>query len=289
MTRARLRRFAIPMVLVLALVHMGCGGGGSASESRGDGAPSASNVHADAAPHGDGGSPLDAGSLDVTMPVDGDSFDGGEPESAAGDAGAEAASEAATEAASEAAAEAIADALVAVETTLAFGPVILHTKMTLPLDLENSGSGSLTVSSAVATGAGYSLDTSALPLVIAAGGKATLQVTFLPKTAGSAAGTLAITSDEGSASVVLSGQGIHAVDLSWTASTSTDVVGYNVYRGTTSGGPYAKINTSLVSGTTYVDATVMGCMTYYYVTTAVDSMGGESAYSAEVTATVPCP
>ena len=288
MTRARLRRIAIPMVLALALAHAGCGGGGSASESRGDGAPSASNVHVDAAPHGDGGTALDAGSLDVMTPVEasGGSFDGGEPEGASTEAGAEAAAEAAVEAAVETAAP---DALVAVETTLAFGPVILHTKMTLPVDLENSGSGSLTVSSAVATGAGYSLDTSALPLVIAAGGKATLQVTFLPKTAGSAAGTLAITSDEGSASVVLSGQGIHAVDLSWTASTSTDVVDYNVYRGTTSGGPYAKINTSLVSGTTYVDATVMGCMTYYYVTTAVDSMGGESAYSAEVTATVPCP
>ena len=33
---------------------------------------------------------------------------------------------------------------------------------------------------------------------------------------------------------------LHTVTLKWTASTSSNVVGYNVYRGTTSGGPYSK-------------------------------------------------
>jgi len=40
--------------------------------------------------------------------------------------------------------------------------------------------------------------------------------------------------------------------LTWTASTST-VSGYNVYRGTATGGPYAKINPSLVTTLTYTD------------------------------------
>jgi fibronectin type 3 domain-containing protein len=78
----------------------------------------------------------------------------------------------------------------------------------------------------------------------------------------------------------------HTVALSWTASTST-VAGYNVYRGTVSGGPYSKINSSLVATLSYTDSTVQSGTTYYYVTTAVDSSGDESTYSNEVSAPIP--
>ncbi len=78
----------------------------------------------------------------------------------------------------------------------------------------------------------------------------------------------------------------HSVDLSWNASTSP-VVGYNVYRSTSSNGPYEKLNASLVSATTYTDQTVEGGVTYYYVTTAVDSEGLESAYSNQAVAVIP--
>jgi hypothetical protein len=44
----------------------------------------------------------------------------------------------------------------------------------------------------------------------------------------------------------------HSVGLTWTASTST-VVGYNIYRGTTSGGPYVKVNTTTVVATNFTD------------------------------------
>ena len=37
------------------------------------------------------------------------------------------------------------------------------------------------------------------------------------------------------------------VVLDWANNTETDLAGYNVYRSTTSGGPYAKVNPSLVS------------------------------------------
>jgi fibronectin type 3 domain-containing protein len=76
------------------------------------------------------------------------------------------------------------------------------------------------------------------------------------------------------------------VTLNWTASTST-VSGYNVYRSTTNGSGYAKINSSLVSAVTYSDSTVQDGNTYYYVTTAVDSSGTESAYSNQATAVIP--
>lgn len=83
----------------------------------------------------------------------------------------------------------------------------------------------------------------------------------------------------------------HSVTLNWTASTSPNVVGYNVYRGVTAGGPYTKINPSLIAstGTSYTDNTVQGGTTYYYVATAVDNTGMESSYSNMATAVVPSP
>jgi len=74
-------------------------------------------------------------------------------------------------------------------------------------------------------------------------------------------------------------------NLSWTASVTATVVGYNMYRGTVSGGPYTKINPALISGTAYVDAPTTG--TYYYVATAVDNTGLESIFSNQTTAVIP--
>jgi fibronectin type 3 domain-containing protein len=76
------------------------------------------------------------------------------------------------------------------------------------------------------------------------------------------------------------------VALTSNASTST-VTGYNVYRGTVSGGLYTKINSALFTALTYTDSTVQSGTTYYYVTTAVDSGGNESVYSNEVSAPIP--
>jgi hypothetical protein len=82
---------------------------------------------------------------------------------------------------------------------------------------------------------------------------------------------------------------LHRVTLNWTASTSPNVVGYNVYRTTQSGGPYIKFNFAPIVGTSYTDIAVRASQTYYYVTTAVDSNNNESIYSNEARATVPTP
>jgi fibronectin type 3 domain-containing protein len=90
----------------------------------------------------------------------------------------------------------------------------------------------------------------------------------------------------------LSGTGVqpipHLATLSWTASTST-VIGYNVYRGTVSGGPYTKINSSVDATTTFTDTSVQAGHTYFWVVTAVDSSNVESVRSSEVSATIPTP
>jgi fibronectin type 3 domain-containing protein len=114
---------------------------------------------------------------------------------------------------------------------------------------------------------------------------------FTPSVAGTEAASLSI-ADNSSGSpqtVSLSGAGTHDVILSWTASTTPGVVGYNVFRGATSGGESATpLNSSPINGTTYCDATVQAGQTYYYVVTAVASNDvTQSADSNEVSATVP--
>lgn len=81
-------------------------------------------------------------------------------------------------------------------------------------------------------------------------------------------------------------QASHSVALSWHASSSA-VSGYNVYRATTNGGPYSKINSGVITVARYTDTSVGGGITYYYVSTSVDSAGIESAYSNQATAAIP--
>jgi fibronectin type 3 domain-containing protein len=80
----------------------------------------------------------------------------------------------------------------------------------------------------------------------------------------------------------------HSVTLNWTASTSV-VVGYNIYRAAQSGGPYTKLNSSLVHATNYTDTTVQAGRTYLYVVTATDAQGHESEFSNKIQAMVPSP
>src|SRR5271169_3062411 len=80
----------------------------------------------------------------------------------------------------------------------------------------------------------------------------------------------------------------HSVALSWSPSSSPGISSYKVYRGTASGGPYSLLRNG-VSSTSYTDSNVQSGSTYYYVTTAVDSGGVESAYSGEAPAVIPMP
>jgi hypothetical protein len=84
-------------------------------------------------------------------------------------------------------------------------------------------------------------------------------------------------------------RGIHSVVLTWTASTSSGVAGYHIYRGAQSGGPYFKIDAIFIPPTIYLDLSVLPGQTYYYVATAVDSSGNESVYSNEAVTTIPAP
>jgi fibronectin type 3 domain-containing protein len=78
----------------------------------------------------------------------------------------------------------------------------------------------------------------------------------------------------------------HVVNLDWNASTSSDVVGYNVYR-SPNAATWRKINVSLIGPTLYSDSTVANDTTYYYATTAVDVKGKESRKTPPVKAVIP--
>jgi fibronectin type 3 domain-containing protein len=122
----------------------------------------------------------------------------------------------------------------------------------------------------------------------------TFSVMFDPSSNGAASGSVQVTPGDATPPlmIALSGTGVtaapssHTVALSWVASPST-VVGYNVYRGNQSGGPYTQTNTSLVAGTTYSDSSLVAGQAYWYVVTSVASSGTESGPSNEAMVTIP--
>lgn len=177
--------------------------------------------------------------------------------------------------------------------SLNFGNVAVNSTGTLPVVVTNTGSGGVTISQASVAGAGFSVSGPALPLILAARQNTSFSVTFGPTAGGSMTGSLSVTSSATNSPnlVSLSGMGTnqHSVSLTWAVSTSPSITGYNVYRGMVSGGPYTKLNSSLVTATTYIDATVEAGETYYYVTTALNSQGVESSNSNQAEAVIPSP
>jgi hypothetical protein len=80
--------------------------------------------------------------------------------------------------------------------------------------------------------------------------------------------------------------GTDYIVLTWLPNTEPDICGYNVYRADVSGGPYEKLNTSLITDTTYIDTTVVSGTGYYYCVTASIKALAESRLSSETYAYV---
>jgi Abnormal spindle-like microcephaly-assoc'd, ASPM-SPD-2-Hydin/Protein of unknown function (DUF1573) len=184
--------------------------------------------------------------------------------------------------------------LSASTTNLIFGSVSIGSNSSQPVTLTNNGNSTVTIGSVSATGAGFSTSGVSAGQTIGAGQTASLSVKFTPASTAAVSGTVTVTSNATNSpiSISVSGTGTqavaHSVSLSWTASTSS-VIGYNVYRSTISGGPYTLITGSPNGGITYTDTAVQAGVTYFYVVTAVDANGNESAFSNEASATIPTP
>ena len=82
---------------------------------------------------------------------------------------------------------------------------------------------------------------------------------------------------------ILPAQTTHSVSLNW--KPSPGAVAYDLYRSTSSGGPYALV-ASAISGTNFVDEAVTAGETYFYVATAWNGTM-ESGFSNQVIVVVP--
>jgi hypothetical protein len=73
-----------------------------------------------------------------------------------------------------------------------------------------------------------------------------------------------------------------SIPVTFTASTSSDLKGTNMYVGTASGGPYTLNNNTPIGGTSYTYSGLNSSTTYYMVARAINTSGQESANSTQV-------
>lgn len=181
--------------------------------------------------------------------------------------------------------------LTVTPSVVGFGTVDIGSPITQSLRLTNDGSASVAIKSAGATGTGFSVSGLSTPQTLMPGESVNFAAEFNPKSPGTEGGTISIETEGTPVVVPLSGVATQknqqqSVALNWEESTS-QVVGYFVYRSSKPSGPYTKLNPNASSGTSYTDYSVARGQTYFYVVTSVNFENIESAYSEQVSATVP--
>jgi Abnormal spindle-like microcephaly-assoc'd, ASPM-SPD-2-Hydin len=184
--------------------------------------------------------------------------------------------------------------LTASATNVHFGDVSVGETKTSNVTLTNSGNSDVTVSEVSLSGTRFYTSGISAGLILGPGQSATLDTTFAPAAAGSAAGRVSIVSNAADSPETISLAGIgtydgsHSVILTWIPSASA-VAGYIIYRSQVSGGPYARLNYGILRAHTYTDSTVQPGFTYYYVVRSGTETGVESANSMQISVTIPSP
>ena len=155
-----------------------------------------------------------------------------------------------------------------------------------------SASGASVVVSSVSMGgtnpAEFSVSGLSFPVTVTTNQPVVFTVTFAPQASGGASANASFASNASNSptGATLSGTGVaapvHTVSLSWIASTSPNVVSYNIYRATFTSacGSYSKIGSS--ANTTYTDVSVVDGQSYCYEAKAVNSSDEESTDSNPV-------
>jgi hypothetical protein len=182
-------------------------------------------------------------------------------------------------------------------TTNALGSVVVGMSGNASGTLTAGGS-SVTVSAVSSNNSAFTVGGLSLPVTIPAGNSAAFTMKFSPQATGAVTAALTFTSNAQSSTTVetLTGTGtaapVYAINLSWSASTSSNVSGYNIYRAAyaTACGSFSKVNSLLNTGTLYTDSAVVDGATYCYATTAVNTSNEESGDSNVVSnVQVPAP
>jgi len=180
-----------------------------------------------------------------------------------------------------------------------FGSHTVNSSASQAVTLTNTGNVRLKLDSISPLGSPFAVVGLTPGVSLAPDQRLDFQVWFRPASAGTSSTTIAIASADlgaplrltvsGSAKESSSGSpdsgARRTVTLAWNAS-SDSASGYNVYRSSTPGGAYNRVNGHVISGLTYRDADIESGR-YFYVVTGVAPDGTESAYSNEVAVEIP--
>ncbi len=175
-------------------------------------------------------------------------------------------------------------------SSVSFGPVAVGSTTSELVTLTVAGTKNVTISSATASGAGFTVSSPA-NITLAPGQSVTISVGFQPKTTGNATGKLLVSSNASNSSlqIALAGEGVtastHTVALSWRPSTSP-IAGYFVFRGSSTA-TLAQLNAIALATTSYVDRTVANGATYVYAVKSIDANNVLSDFSNTVLVKVP--
>ena len=187
-------------------------------------------------------------------------------------------------------------------SAMAFGSVTQSTPSSpVTVNIFNIGNTDLVISAESVTGtnsAHFVLSSTACITTVHPGQSCPATITFTPGSTNTESANISLTDNAvGSPHLIpLSGTGVasggaHYMALTWTASGSGSLLGYNVYRGASSGGPYTLLTPTPVNSTSYTDNAVTSGATYFYVITAVGSNPPystvESLNSTQVSGTIP--
>jgi len=181
-----------------------------------------------------------------------------------------------------------------------FGKLAVKKTTTRKVTISNTGNSKVNISKVSLGGTAFSVSDLPSQFALEPQQSTSFQVSFHPQAKGVVKGSLSFTSKDLAAPLALSLSGNavdagsvpassgHTVTLEWEASPGK-ILGYNVYRGEESDGPYDQLTNSLSSSTSYVDSEVESGQKYYYVVTSVNQGGHESKRSDQVSVTIPSP
>lgn len=138
-------------------------------------------------------------------------------------------------------------------TSLAFGSVTIGSSSTAQsVTLTNSGTAALTIGSIVKTGTAFT-STNTCPSSLAAGSSCTISGTFVPTTAGSATGSVSITSNATGSphAIALSGTGTAAAvaNFGWSSATTSLSFASTVVGSASAAQTLTLVNNGTVAGT----------------------------------------
>lgn len=184
-------------------------------------------------------------------------------------------------------------------TSMAFGNWVTSTPSSpITVSVKNTGAANLVISAESSSNADFALTATACITTLTPGQTCPVTVIFTPSGTSTESANISLTDNAvGSPHLIpLSGMGVasggaHFMALTWVASTSSGLVGYNVYRGSQSGGPYTLLTPTPINALAYTDNAVVSAQTYYYVITAVGTSPQynpvESLDSTQVNGTIP--